>query len=89
MACDACGAKRGHLGGCPTQSGGSSSPAPERKSRKGRRTEVVDNVTKDAAEAWAKRMGLIVQDSGKKRHYEIEPDENNPGKVKLIFVEDE
>lgn len=80
-----CNGPRGkHLDGCD-----GATPAPKKQSRKGRRTEVLDNVSKEAAEAWAKKMGFVAQGGGKKRHYEIEPDKSNPGKVKLIFVEDE
>lgn len=88
MACSSCGKSRGHLDGCPEVSGGGSQPEPK-KSRKGKRTQILDNVSKRSAENWASRMGAQAQGGGKKRHYEVVPDENHPGQYKLIFVEDE
>lgn len=87
MACYSCGAKRGHMGGCPAAEGGGSSQAP-RRSRRGTRTRVVGNLSKNSADAWIKKMGAKAE-GGKERHYEAVPDPENPGKYELIFVEDE
>lgn len=89
MACDSCGAKRGHLNGCPTQgSGRSSEGSAPKKSRRGTRTRVVGNLSKESADDWIKKMGKKAE-GGKERHYEAVPDKDNPGKFELIFVEDE
>jgi hypothetical protein len=71
------------------------SPAPKgRSSKKGKR--VFGNLTKKDADSWIKRMGTEVGGKEgnvlghpKKRHYEAVPDDDNPGKFLLIFVEDE
>lgn len=56
---------------------------------KDRKTPVVGNISEKTAKKWAEDRGDEHDASGKKRHYEVEPDEDNPGKFKLSFVEDE
>lgn len=56
---------------------------------KGRKTRVTGGLTEKTAKKWAKDRGDKHDASGKKRHYEVEPDPDDPGKYELYFVEDE
>lgn len=79
-----CGGKGNHVPGC--ESAGPA-PAPREPLSKGHRERVVGDLSKETADAWIKRMGNKAEGGGP-RHYEREPDPDNPGKFILYVVKD-